>query len=190
MTTEVEIKITPELTELISKLLDEKLSDNKRRAYPMPDVFQTLEKDIKAVYPEIDKYKFQKALSAATKSGQLKGIEIKLGKNGGLGYVAYKKPGTVEVTPITIIKTIQAKEESSNLEFNGKAYRVSFSKEKLEKLLTKVFQVRENTDGDLIFDERHFATGEETGVREYLDNFLFYFNESEDSESNDSQIEE
>lgn len=168
-----EIAITSELAESIVKLLEEKLSDNKRRAYPMPDIFKSLEKEIKETYPDIDRYKFQKALSAFIKKGQLKGYEVKLGKNGGVGKVDYKKPGAALV-PV-------APEESTSLEFNGRAYRVSLSKEKVEKLLTKVFKVQENSDGDLVFDDRHFAT-EESEVREYIDNFLFYFNESEESD--------
>lgn len=178
MATEEEIKITPTLADLIVKLLDSKLNDNKRRAYPMPDIFQSLEKEIKEVYPDTDRYKFQKALSVATKAGQLKGYEIKLGKHGGIGKIDYKKPGTPEpVAPVII--TVPAEQESSTLEFDGKSYRVSFSKERLEKLLTKVFRVQENLDGSLVFDDRRFAT-EEPGVREYIDNFLFYFNESDD----------
>lgn len=177
MATEEDIKITTGLADLIVKLLDEKLSDNKRRAYPMPDIFQALQKEIKEVYPETDKYKFQKALSAATKAGTLKGYEVKLGKNGGIGKVDYKKPGTPEVAQVVV--TVPAAKEYSTLEFNGRAYKVAFSKERLEKLLTKVFRVQENSDGDLVFDERHFAT-EESGVRDYIDNFLFYFNEEDD----------
>lgn len=169
-----DIKITDELAKQIVSLLDEKLSDNKRRAYPMPEIFQSLEKEIKAIYPETDRYKFQKALSVAVKAGQLKNYEIKLGKNGGLGKADYKKPGT-EITPQVVIVTIPEK-ESSAVEFNGRPYRVEFSKEKLEKLLTKVFRVQEDPDGDVMFDDRRFATiNAET--RECLDNLLFYFTE-------------
>lgn len=176
MATEEDIKITSELVALIAKLLCEKLVDNKRRAYPMPDIFYSLEKEIKEVYPEIDKYKFQKALSAAIKSGKLHGYEIKLGKNGGVGKIDYKKPGTPDpVVPVII--TVPAEKESSKLELNGKSYQVSFSKERLEKLLTKVFCVKESVDGELLFDEKCFLLDEP--VREYIDNLLFYFNESE-----------
>lgn len=176
MTTEEDIKITSELSTLISTLLDEKLSDNKRRAFPMPDIFKCLEKEIKSVYSEADRYKFQKVLSAYIKSGQLKGYEIKLGKNGGVGRADYKKPGTPEVA--SVIVTLPAVKESSTIEFKGKSYRVSFSKDNLERLLTKVFKVHEDTDGDIVLDEKHFSTDESTSI-EYIDNFLFYFSESD-----------
>lgn len=179
MTMEEDIKITSELATLISALLDEKLSDNKRRAFPMPDIFKCLEKEIKAAYPDTDRYKFQKALSTATKSGKLKGYEIKLGKNGGIGRVDYIKPGTVEAAPVIV--TLPAVKESSSIEFNGKPYKVSFSKENLERLFTKVFKVREDVSGDIVFDDRHFSPDEPSAI-EYIDNFLFYFNESDNDD--------
>lgn len=178
MSTEENIKITDNLANAIVTLLKEKLSDNKRRAYPMPDIYKSLEKEIKETYPETDRYRFQKALSLATKSGQIKGYEIKLGKNGGIGLIDYKKSGVPETVQVTVIQTPK---EFSALEFSGRGYRLEFSKDKLEKLLTKVFRVQEDPDGELIFDERRFST-ENADIRECLDNFLFHFNESEDVE--------
>lgn len=173
----IDDKMTDGLVQLIIKLLDEKLSDSKRRAYPMPEVYSTLEKDIKAIYPETDRYKFQKILSTATKSGQITGYEIKLGKNGGLGRIDYKKPGNVESVQTVTIPV----KESSDLEFNGRAYHLQFSKENLEKLLTKVFRLPENLDGDIVFDDRRFIT-ENPEVRTYIDNLLFCFTDSNTQE--------
>jgi len=178
MSTEENIKITDKLANSIINLLDQKLSDNKRRAYPMPDIYKSLEKEIKEIYPETDRYRFQKALSLATKNGQIKGYEIKLGKNGGIGRSDYKKPGTPEVTQVI---TVQAPKEFSTLEFNGRGYRLEFSKDKLEKLLTKVFRVQEDPDGELTFDERKFSA-ENSDIKECIDNFLFHFDTSDELE--------
>lgn len=175
------IKITDELITLILQLLEEKLNDNKRRAYPMPDIYRSLETKIKETYSDVDRYKFQKALSLATKNGRLTGYEIKLGKNGGIGKVTYKKPGT-ETTVTAVVTTLPAPKELSSLEFNGKSYRLELSKDKLEKLLTKVFRVQEDPDGDLVFDERHFMV-ESSDTRECVENLVFYFSESDNQEN-------
>lgn len=172
------IKITDELITLILQLLEEKLNDNKRRAYPMPDIYRSLETKIKETYSDIDRYKFQKALSLATKNGRLAGYEIKLGKNGGIGKVTYKKPGT-ETTVTAVVTTLPAPKEFSSLEFNGKSYRLELSKDKVEKLLTKVFRAQEDPDGEVVFDERRFSV-DNPDVKECMDNFLFHFDASED----------
>jgi hypothetical protein len=175
------VTISDDLANTIVSFLDQKLSDNKRRAYPMPDIFKDNEAVIKKELPEVDKYKFQKALSLAIKDNRLAGYEIKLGKGGGVGKASYVKPGSLSVAQnvTSIVQSIV--EDFATMEFNGKSYQMDLSTEKLEKLLVKVFGIKEDPDGNIKFNDRTYSCEKDSDVK-FIEDLTFYFAKNEDVE--------
>ncbi len=145
---------TPEQIALIQLVLDETSFDD---CVPKKVLFESIQ-EYKSDLFEMELYQFERLLTKAIRSDSISGYSIRQGRSGGI----CKKDSFKSVEP----------KELPVITFNGKSFKLLYSKKKLLSLIIKSGTPGENGNGNLFINNKLYQVPEKIDTLQFLEEYL------------------